>query len=370
MKTRRRNSRQPPTVLVIQHVRSETPGKIGALLRAEGISTKVVRIFEGNKVPDELGEAAGLVIMGGPMGVYEQDRHPFLRQEIRLIEEALKRGKPVLGICLGSQLLASAVGARVRPGKRKEIGWYPVRLTKSARTDPLWKGVAGSFNAYHWHGDIFEVPRGAVSLASSALTKCQAFRYGRSAYGFLFHMEITEKIMRDMARTFTDELRAEGLDRAEILRGANEHLSRLNQIGSTVFSRWAGLISTTDEGTPAIKIKRVYESPELVEGSPFLVDRLWPHGLKKEALRGALWVRDVAPSDALRRWYGHDPTKWKEFRRRYFAELEGKREAWKPILEAVRRGGVVLLYSARDAEHNNAVALRDYLARENANVLR
>jgi uncharacterized protein YeaO (DUF488 family) len=81
-------------------------------------------------------------------------------------------------------------------------------------------------------------------------------------------------------------------------------------------------------------------------------------------------VKDVAPSDALRRWYGHDPKKWKEFRRRYFAELEGKREAWKPTLEAVRRGGVVLLYSVRDAEHNNEVALRDYLARENANVLR
>ena len=99
MKARRRNRRYPLTVLVIQHVRSETPGKIGEVLREEGISTEVVRIFEGNKVPDEPGEAAGLVIMGGPMGVYEQDRHPFLRQEIRLIEEALKREKPILGIC-------------------------------------------------------------------------------------------------------------------------------------------------------------------------------------------------------------------------------------------------------------------------------
>jgi GMP synthase (glutamine-hydrolysing) len=357
-----KKNRQPPAVLAIQHVRCETPGKIGEVLRAEGISIKIVRIFEGNKVPDELGEAAGLVIMGGPMGVYEQDRYPFLRQEIRLIEEALKREKPVLGICLGSQLLASALGARVTPGKQKEIGWYPIRLTESARTDPLWKGIAGSFNAYHWHGDIFALPRGAVSLASSALTKCQAFRYRKNGYGFLFHMEITEKIMRDMARTFADELRAEGLDGAAIIRGAKAHLPRLSRIGSEVFCRWAGLIQTTEQGTLRIKVKRVYESPELVEGSRFLVDRLWPRGLKKEALRGALWVRDVAPSDALRGWYGHDPRKWKEFRRRYSAELDSKREAWEPILEAACRGGVVLLYSARDAEHNNAVALSDYLA--------
>ena len=129
------------------------------------------------------------------------------------------------------------------------------------------------------------------------------------------------------------------------------------------FCRWAGFIQTTEQGALAIKVKRVYEeSPELFEGSRFLVDRLWPRGLKKEALQSALWVKDVAPSDALRRWYGHDPRKWKEFRRRYSAELDGKREAWEPILEAARRGGVVLLYSARNAEHNNAVALRDYLA--------
>jgi GMP synthase (glutamine-hydrolysing) len=245
MKARRKASPHAPTVLAIQHVRCETPGKIQEVLKQQGISTKIVRLFEGQTIPSNWVDIGGLVIMGGPMGVYEHDHYPFLRQEIRLIEEALKREKPVLGICLGSQLLASALGARVTPGKRKEIGWHPVRLTEAARTDPLWKGVAGSFTAYHWHGDIFELPRGAVSLARSALTKCQAFRYGRSAYGFLFHMEITEKVMRDMARTFADKLRAEGLDRAEIIRGANEHL--LKRIGGIVFSRWAGLIPTTDE---------------------------------------------------------------------------------------------------------------------------
>jgi uncharacterized protein YeaO (DUF488 family) len=110
-----------------------------------------------------------------------------------------------------------------------------------------------------------------------------------------------------------------------------------------------------------IKVKRVYEKPSRGDGARILVDRLWPRGIRKEALQLHSWLRDVAPSDALRRWFGHDPKKWKEFQRRYFAELGSKREAWEPILKAARRSDVTLLYSAHDTEHNNAVALRDYL---------
>ncbi len=110
-----------------------------------------------------------------------------------------------------------------------------------------------------------------------------------------------------------------------------------------------------------IRLKRVYDPPEPGDGDRFLVERLWPRGMKKEALRINRWVKDVAPSDALRRWFGHDPKRWEEFRRRYFAELDGNPEAWKPLLDAARRGTITLLYSARDSEHNSAVALRAYL---------
>ena len=99
---------------------------------------------------------------------------------------------------------------------------------------------------------------------------------------------------------------------------------------------------------PKIEIKRVYEATDTSHGARFLADRLWPRGLKKEALRGTLWLKEVAPSDALRRWYGHDPKKSQEFRRRYFAELDSNTEAWKPILEAARRADVILLSSAHD----------------------
>lgn len=229
------------SVFVIQHIRCETLGTIADALEARGISPRYVRGFQGGKIPNEMGESAGLIVMGGPMGVHEQGRHPFLRQEIRLVEQALREQMPVLGVCLGSQLLAAALGAEVKKGKRKEIGWHPVTLTESASADPLWTGVEAWFTAYHWHGDVFDLPPGAVPLASSDLTACQAFRYGQNAYGFLFHMEVTEKIMEEMVTTFSDELRQEQIDGREILEKAGDYLPGLRKIGDTVFQRWASL---------------------------------------------------------------------------------------------------------------------------------
>jgi len=112
-----------------------------------------------------------------------------------------------------------------------------------------------------------------------------------------------------------------------------------------------------------IRAKRVYEPPGADEGTRFLVERLWPRGMRKESLHMEGWLKDVAPSDALRRWFGHDPAKWIEFRDRYFAELDGEPDAIQPIVEAARRGNVTLLYSAHDTEHNNAVALKEYLSK-------
>jgi uncharacterized protein YeaO (DUF488 family) len=110
-----------------------------------------------------------------------------------------------------------------------------------------------------------------------------------------------------------------------------------------------------------LKIKRVYEETSTGDGTRFLVERLWPRGMKKEELKMKAWLKDVAPSPDLRRWYGHDPAKWEEFRRRYEAELKANAEAWKPLLEAARQGNVTLLYSARDTEHNSALVLKSFL---------
>ena len=110
-----------------------------------------------------------------------------------------------------------------------------------------------------------------------------------------------------------------------------------------------------------VKVKRVYESIQRSDGTRFLVERLWPRGMKKEQLKLDAWLKDVAPSDSLRRWFGHDPLKWNEFQKKYRAELSDNLDAWKPILEAAKRGRVTLLYSSRDTEHNNALVLKSFL---------
>ncbi len=110
-----------------------------------------------------------------------------------------------------------------------------------------------------------------------------------------------------------------------------------------------------------LRVKRVYEKAQAKDGTRFLVERLWPRGMKKEALKMEAWLKDAAPSDDLRRWFAHDPAKWKEFQKRYRAELSRNPRAVSPIVEAARHGDVTLLFSARDTEHNNALVLRDYV---------
>lgn len=229
-------------VWVLQHIFCETLGIIAESLEGAGIPYEYIRPFAGDPVPEKIGDCAGLIVMGGPMGVYEQDAYPFLADEMRLIQHALRAQAPVLGVCLGSQLLAAALGAAVTKGRRKEIGWHPVSLTEACKDDPLWIGIELSFVAYHWHGDIFDLPQGAVSLASSAWTSIQAYRYGRNAYGFLFHMEVTPAMIEEMVATFGDELREAKVDGAEILRKAPDYLPRLQAIGRSVFQRWASLV--------------------------------------------------------------------------------------------------------------------------------
>ncbi len=232
-------------IWVIQHHPVENLGRIADALAASALAWQYVRSFAGQPVPKDMKGAGGLIVMGGPMGVYEQDRYPFLRDEMRLIEAALKDGKPLLGVCLGSQLLAAALGAKVGRGPGKEIGWHPVRLLAGARDDRLFAGVAESFTALHWHGDVFDLPAGAVPLASSEKTPLQAYRYGDKAYGLLFHIEPTAAIVAGMVREFAAELKGAGTDGAAIATAANQRLAAIDDLAEMVFGRWAAPIQGT-----------------------------------------------------------------------------------------------------------------------------
>ncbi len=172
-----------PTLLAIQHVPWETPHRI--LDACGGLDVHTVKPLAGQPLPDH-GEVAGAVVMGGPMNVDETERFPALAAEREWLAEAARRELPLLGICLGAQLLARALGAEVRPGERKEIGFAPVDV--SAPDDPVLGGLAPRTEVLHWHGDVFDLPDGAQRLASSELTENQAFRVG-NAWGVLFHAE-------------------------------------------------------------------------------------------------------------------------------------------------------------------------------------
>ena len=229
-------------ILVLQHQTCEPLGMIEpALLRANH-TIRTVQTQHGQAVPPELEGSAGLIIMGGSMGVYEQDRYSFLGDEIRLIQHALTREVPILGICLGAQLLAAALGSPVLSSQKKEIGWHPVTLAPEAAGDPLWQDIPTTFAGFHWHGDFFERPHGAVSLASSALTPCQAFRFGAAVYGLQFHMEVTETMIQDWITLFAGELTETGTKPATILEGIPSQLPPLHKIAQTVFDRWARLL--------------------------------------------------------------------------------------------------------------------------------
>jgi GMP synthase (glutamine-hydrolysing) len=173
---------------ILQHVEWEGPVLIAAEAQARGLHTDIWRLDLGAGLP-LTNEVEGLVVMGGPMAAYETDKYPFLAEECSLIAELVRRNRRVLGVCLGAQLLARALGARVFPGQGPEIGFGFVELTAEGKRDALLGPNGPSVPVFHWHGDTFDLPAGATLLASSAEYLHQAFRFGCRAYGLQFHIE-------------------------------------------------------------------------------------------------------------------------------------------------------------------------------------
>jgi GMP synthase (glutamine-hydrolysing) len=231
-------------VRVLQHIEAEGPGLVAQALGSRDVDVAVTRADRGEPVPEHLDAAVGLLVMGGPMGVYEVDRYPYLASEQRLIESALRADVPVLGICLGSQLLAATLGANVAPGARKEIGWFDVTRREASADDALLGTTPLAFRALHWHGDVFDLPAGAVSLARSELTAHQAFRHGERAHGFLFHLEAGHAQVVAMAKEFADELRDAGVDGAALVAETPAAVRDVAPVANAVFAAWADSVVT------------------------------------------------------------------------------------------------------------------------------
>lgn len=190
--------------LIIKHIDIEGPGTLGDFLRAKGIQTRTVELGEGEPLPVSLEGIKAVIVLGGPMNVDEEDKYPFLKAENEFIQKALKSNVPYLGICLGSQLLAKAAGARVVCSPVKEIGWYTIDLTEEGRKDPLFKGFRADESIYHWHGDMFMIPSNGALLATAKGCPHQALRVGKNAYGVQFHVEVTDKSIKEWSDEYIE----------------------------------------------------------------------------------------------------------------------------------------------------------------------
>ena len=231
-------------VFILRNVSHETAGSLESYLAEAGMECRYFDLFRETPQQLPLREAVALIVMGGPMSVHDVGQHPFLTAEIDWIQQAVERRLPMLGICLGSQLLAKAMGARVYPNRVKEIGWYPLEMLSTTAEDSLFADSNSTEMVFQWHGDTFDLPPGAVLLAQSALCKQQAFRVGPCAWGLQFHIEMTP----DMVDSWLSEpgncselAQLDYIDPLAIRAATPREFPKMQQFGRRVLSRFAAM---------------------------------------------------------------------------------------------------------------------------------
>lgn len=226
--------------VVVRHAANEGLGLLGTVLRDAGIQHRTVDFSNGDGASMDLRGAGGLIILGGAASVCELSRYPHLADECAMVEQAITGGMPVLGICLGAQIIAHALGARVYHGDRREVGWGSVTLTDDAQNDPLFVGRPSPMDVFHMHGDTYDLPSDAHLLARSDLYEHQAFEWGAQAYGFQFHLEFTDSMVeRLMADPEVREyVTAAGADPEALAAVAGERVDAMADTARDVFERF------------------------------------------------------------------------------------------------------------------------------------
>jgi GMP synthase (glutamine-hydrolysing) len=229
----------PLKVHWLQHVPFEDLGAIRPWLVERGARVSATRCYAEPSFPSP-DELDWLIVMGGPMSVHDLDRHPWLADEAQLITRAIAAGKTVLGICLGAQLIAQVLGARVFPGEKREVGWAPVTLTDDGRDDPVFGEQPPTTTVFHLHGDTYELPADAKHLARSAVYEQQAFRWGEVVYGVQYHLEFTETMIGRLAAE--PESRAyiagAGVDPDRLVRESGPAVRQLGDVAQRVFENF------------------------------------------------------------------------------------------------------------------------------------
>ena len=210
--------------MCLQHVPFEGPGAFATALSTRGVSLER-RLVPQDGLPKDTGDL--LIVMGGPMSVNDSDS--WIAEETDWIRSVILSGQPSIGVCLGSQFMAKALGAQVRAGKELEIGMTPVHLTKEGKSDPVFGACPETFEVFEWHGEVFDLPEHCVPLAGSELASLQAFRYGTCAYGLLFHLEMERAGIDSLCMECAPDLTKAHLVAHQVKSIALPHLPQLHQ---------------------------------------------------------------------------------------------------------------------------------------------
>lgn len=217
---------KPLRIHFFQHISFEGLANIETWCVEKGHSLSGTKFFENSALP-ELSDMDWLIIMGGPMSVYDEEKFTWLAAEKQFIKKASQAGKTIIGICLGAQLLAEILGAKVYQNDYKEIGWFPVALTSEGQENQLFSNFENDATVFHWHGDTFDLPRKAVHLAQSEACKNQAFLYNKKILGLQFHLEMNEQSLKEMLENGASELIS-----AKYIQTKNEIWKRQNLLAT------------------------------------------------------------------------------------------------------------------------------------------